>query len=871
MGGCVVEMRAEPANEQGEPKRTVKTMIDLFLTLNRASVEAAAHWDERNQPQHSQLVMILKALPIMSAASEQAMTNVYSVDALLSQTNRNGRLATESDNEKPTGSMSEETLICWQRMSATLAFQQKLMMQALSPLRPPIPLHLLPNLTMGFMASPMIWQNQIRNMAINLMGVNDIPSDVKREPDTANASPSSNSSQTTYNCQKCSKKFNSPNSLEQHQQVHTCDKQFECKQCGKTFKRSSTLSTHLLIHSDTRPYPCEYCGKRFHQKSDMKKHTYIHTGEKPHKCTVCGKAFSQSSNLITHTRKHTGFKPFACDVCGRTFQRKVDRRRHRETHHPGQPDESASQLSVDMSLRGYMTPPNSSYAEPSEDVLNAFRNLPVTVDKVGRTFQRKVDRRRHRETHHSGQPDESASQLSVDMSLRGYMTPPNSSYAEPSEDVLNAFSQLSVDMSLRGYMTPPNSSYAEPSEDVLNAFRLPNQMFTLAELFNNDAGSSDGEQALNLSQESLRLQKNLLEKGKTPHQTTAPYHKTSNGQVERVHRTLEEALSSFVNNFQSDWDSYLQAVVFALNTLPGASTKLAPLHVLFGREPRLPEDSTWNTNVGLSFIDKEDYVEYLQLQMKEAWSFVKEKLQETSEKLAKRFDNANRTVQRKIVAGSTILVKRALPKNKLSPFLFGPFTVVKVNGSNVEYLDHGKTFVAHKNDVRQLKSKPPTPEEIIDKDVEEEEEEEDPEEENILEEAENQPNTASPSSLPQSSTTNSAAKKPPIRKTRSSTAKRQSPNFSASLSPPSPQSGQQSPIVASKPPSSPFYYTPSSSSVNYKAENLPRSRHADVAEKSANPVPSMKTAFEEPPRRMTSLAARSGAVVVHRGLDDYSL
>ncbi|CAD6186093.1 unnamed protein product [Caenorhabditis auriculariae] len=383
--------------------------------------------------------------------------------------------------------------------------------------------------------------------------------------------------------------------------------------------------------------------------------------------------------------------------------------------------------------------------------------------------------------------------------------------------------------------------------------------------------------------------KNLLKKWKIQHQTTAPYHKTSNGQVERVHRNLEEALASFVNNFQSDWDSYLQAVVFALNTLPGASTKLAPFHVLFGREPRLPEDSTWNTNVGLSFIDKEDYVEYLQLQLKEAWSFVKEKLQETAEKHAKRFDNANRTAPRKIVAGSTILVKRALPKNKLSPFLFGPFTVVKVNGSNVEYLDHGKTFVAHKNDVRQLKSKPPTPEEIIDEDVEEEEEEEEePEKENILEEAENQPNTASPLSLPQSSTTNPAAKKPPIRKTRSSTAKRQSPNFSAS---PSPPRLAVRPAVANR--RQPAALQPvrlhAEQQLSHQlqsrepAEEQPRRRRRGrllvmpdvIVDQALRRVriqpPSMKTAFEEPPRRMTILAARSGAVFVHRDLDDYSL
>ncbi|ETN69403.1 zinc finger, C2H2 type [Necator americanus] len=319
----------------------------------------------------------------MDVVQEQ-LCGVYSVANLLADKGK-----TLSMTEFTAKATNDREMLDWRRLGASLAFQQKLtlMQQALLPMKfteqcPPLFHNInsgIGSLTGGFAAMQPFWQGQFKQAAISLLSCSQrVP--LKRDEGvpknvTLPSDGPSPSIENVFPCFTCTKLFSSSAVLEQHQTIHVVDKHFECKQCGKTFKRSSTLSTHLLIHSDTRPYPCEYCGKRFHQKSDMKKHTYIHTGEKPHKCTVCGKAFSQSSNLITHTRKHTGFKPFACDVCGRTFQRKVDRRRHRETHHPGQVEDTDGGSSTHEVVH-FIQQSKESVNENSRETLSAFRILP---------------------------------------------------------------------------------------------------------------------------------------------------------------------------------------------------------------------------------------------------------------------------------------------------------------------------------------------------------------------------------------------------------------------------------------------------------------------------------------------------------------
>ncbi|CAJ0583507.1 unnamed protein product, partial [Mesorhabditis spiculigera] len=314
----------------------------------------------------------------MSLLKESSpLHSLFSVSSLL------GEVKTESVSPPPEEPEGSESML--QKLASAFAAQQKflLMQQMFAPRFPYLAAGLVPGLPPLFPGLPMAgFQNPFLRQGMklgNLQRLAEMPFEMPREATPEAPSPSNIPPASLHPCQKCSKVFSTSTALEQHAQIHSVEKQFECNQCGKTFKRSSTLSTHLLIHSDTRPYPCEYCGKRFHQKSDMKKHTYIHTGEKPHKCTVCGKAFSQSSNLITHTRKHTGFKPFACDICGRTFQRKVDRRRHRETHHPGAAEivetpTSRSPIRLDLS-RSFSSPS----IETADEVIARLTSLPTQV------------------------------------------------------------------------------------------------------------------------------------------------------------------------------------------------------------------------------------------------------------------------------------------------------------------------------------------------------------------------------------------------------------------------------------------------------------------------------------------------------------
>ncbi|CAO4370898.1 unnamed protein product [Caenorhabditis nigoni] len=186
------------------------------------------------------------------------------------------------------------------------------------------------------------------------------------------------------------------------------------------------------------------------------------------------------------------------------------------------------------------------------------------------------------------------------------------------------------------------------------------------------------------------------------HSLTAPYHKSANGTVERVHRTIEESLSSFVNSKQTDWDEKLPFVMFSINSVPHTVTKISPHRALFGRELSTPEDNLLQPKDQpiSSHLDLEDFGECLNRHLKDLHISIKEKLQNQLPRTKDIYERSNRIKEREVQVGSKVFVKRNPPINKLMAKLHGPFKVIGVDKYNVHYMDGHKKKIANKDDVR---------------------------------------------------------------------------------------------------------------------------------------------------------------------------
>jgi len=192
-----------------------------------------------------------------------------------------------------------------------------------------------------------------------------------------------------------------------------------------------------------------------------------------------------------------------------------------------------------------------------------------------------------------------------------------------------------------------------------------------------------------------------------------PYRPETNGQVERVHRTLDTMLKTMLKK-KSEWDSLLPLIQLAMNTQVHDTLGCTPYELVYGRKGKLPMDIELGTHVEDTAVNQNDkigYLESLQARMKimhetaKNFALNKQMCQKNS------FDARHDTVEYQ--EGEKVLIDiRAKGKKikKLGQRYDGPYTIFeKLSNANYIVVGQGKRFKANAGHMKKFHEETPEP------------------------------------------------------------------------------------------------------------------------------------------------------------------
>lgn len=156
---------------------------------------------------------------------------------------------------------------------------------------------------------------------------------------------------------------------------------------------------------------------------------------------------------------------------------------------------------------------------------------------------------------------------------------------------------------------------------------------------------------------------------------SSSYHPETNGLVEDENKIVKQVIEKYVDLTQTDWDIWLQPLMFSLRTSIQDSVGMSPFEVMFGIKPRFPGE--------IDVPTKTHFAKDLKEKMKQIDDLVKENLMTSQSKRKERIDEKNREklISYKVGDEVWILEERKPEKGttkKLRPKWRGPYTVMEV-------------------------------------------------------------------------------------------------------------------------------------------------------------------------------------------------
>ena len=179
------------------------------------------------------------------------------------------------------------------------------------------------------------------------------------------------------------------------------------------------------------------------------------------------------------------------------------------------------------------------------------------------------------------------------------------------------------------------------------------------------------------SEFTARVTRELCSLLQIPQQFSLSFVHHTLGACERTHRTLATRLTPYMNKRGTNWDQYLSAVVFAMNSAVNASTGYSPFEVIFGERPKFPLTSHSNDLLSMP-VSIRDYLKQKLAHVNAIQQQVKANVEKSKQVMLDRA-NENSAVLKLSEGDYVYLTKETTgPAQKLHDLYDGPYVVKSV-------------------------------------------------------------------------------------------------------------------------------------------------------------------------------------------------